>query len=79
MHFTGHGAHQPPALILDFLYGVAAYHWWGIGQDIKEVMQDSFMEHFKSIPILPDPPSNNGENSPEPDDNDNHEYMPPQP
>ena len=76
-HFTGHGTQQPLALILDFVYGVAAYNRWGVGQDIKKAMQNRFTEHLNSIPILPDSTSSDSENSPESDDNDDDEYTPP--
>jgi hypothetical protein len=61
------------------MYGVAAYRHWGGGQDIKEMMQHCFTEHYKSIPIPPASlPSSDNNSSPESNnlDNDDDEYKP---
>ncbi|KAF8347149.1 hypothetical protein F5887DRAFT_1131423 [Amanita rubescens] len=52
----GTGTSLPSTVILDYMYGVAAYRCWGSGQDIEEVMEQRFAEHYKSIPIPPAPP-----------------------
>ena len=73
MSITGTGISPPSTIILDFMYGVAAYQYWGSGHDIEEVMQRRFTEYYKSIPIPPAslPSSDN----PEPDGlNDDDEY-----
>ncbi|KAK2460178.1 hypothetical protein APHAL10511_007857 [Amanita phalloides] len=64
----------PSTVILDFMYGVAAYQCWGSGQDIKEVMQQCFAKHYKSITILPSPYSSDNDSSLEPDDP--NDYIP---
>jgi hypothetical protein len=62
---SGTGISPPPNLLLDFMYGVAAYRRWGGGQDISEVMQHRYTEHYKSIPIPPpSPSSSDGDSSP---------------
>ncbi len=71
------GISPPCTIILDFMYGVAAYRRWGSGQDVKEVMQQRFAERYKSIPIPPASPySSEGDSSPEPDDPDDNNYQP---
>ena len=74
---AGTGISPPSTVILDFMYGVAAYRRWGSGQDIKEVMEQRFAERYKSIPIPPASPySSEGDSSSEPDDPDNDDYKP---
>jgi hypothetical protein len=48
--FTGTGFAPPPAILLDYMYGVAAYKCWGAGQ-MDDLMQDRFLKHYKSIPM----------------------------
>lgn len=63
------GILPPSTVILDFMYGVAAYQRWGSGQDIKGVMEQRFVELYKSIPIPPvSPHSSDSDSSQEPDD-----------
>jgi len=52
---AGTGISPPSTVILDFMYGVAAYRCWGSGQDIEQVMQQRFAEHYRDIPIPPAP------------------------
>jgi hypothetical protein len=77
-HIVGTGIPPPSTVILDFMYGVAAYRRWGSGQDMREVMWHRFTEHYESIPILPASlPSSDGNSSPESDDlDDDDEYKP---
>lgn len=68
----------PSTLILDFMYGVAAYRCWGSGQDIKEVMLTRFAESYESIPIPPTPPhASENDSASEPDDPNDDNYIPP--
>ena len=53
---TGTGTPRPSTIILDYMYGVAAYRRWGSGQEIKELMQERFTECYESIPMPPAPP-----------------------
>jgi hypothetical protein len=75
---TGTGIPPPSTVVLDFMYGVAAYRRWGSGEEMREVMQHRFTEHYKPIPILPASlPSSDGNSSPESDDLDNdNKYKP---
>ena len=74
---AGTGILPPSTIILDYMYGVAAYRRWGSGHDIKEVMQDRFTEFYKSIPIPPASlPSSDGHSSPQSDDDDDKSYKP---
>jgi len=74
---AGTGISPPSAVILDFMYGVAAYRRWGSGQDMKEVMQQRFAERYKSIPIPSASPRSSGsDSSSEPDDPDEDNYIP---
>jgi len=78
---AGTGILPPSTIVLDFIYGVAAYRCWGSGHDIKEVMQAHFTKHYKSIPIPPASlPSSDGDSSPDSDnDHDDKSYKPGQP
>ncbi|KAI0289893.1 hypothetical protein B0F90DRAFT_1791095 [Multifurca ochricompacta] len=60
---AGTGILPPSTVILDFMYGVAAYRRWGSGQDIKEVMKQRFAECYKSIPIPPASPHSSDSDS----------------
>ncbi|KAF8347106.1 hypothetical protein F5887DRAFT_48592 [Amanita rubescens] len=73
----GTGTPLPSTVILDYMYGVAAYRRWGSGQDIEEVMEQRFAEHYKSIPIPPAPPySGDSDGYSEPDDPKDGDYIP---
>ena len=50
--FRGAGDSLPPAILLDYMYGAAAYHRWRDG-DIPEFMKDYHAEHYENIPLLP--------------------------
>ncbi|KAF8331187.1 hypothetical protein F5887DRAFT_1274000 [Amanita rubescens] len=66
---TGTGTSLPSTVILDYMYGVAAYRRWGSGQDIEEVMEQRFSKHYKSIPMPPASPySSDSDSFSEPDD-----------
>ena len=52
----GTGTPRPSTIILDYMYGVAAYRRWGSGQEIKELMQQRFTECYEPIPLPPSPP-----------------------
>ncbi|EKM77811.1 hypothetical protein AGABI1DRAFT_42982 [Agaricus bisporus var. burnettii JB137-S8] len=54
-HISRTATSPPSPLILDFMYGVAAYQRWGSGEDIKDVMQQHYTEHYKPIPVPPAP------------------------
>ena len=74
---AGTGVSPPPSILLDFMYGVAAYECWGGGQDISEVMQHRFAEHYESIPIpTPSPLSSDDGSSPEPNNVRDGDYKP---
>ena len=68
---AGTGIPPPSTLILDFMYGIAAYLCWGSGQDIKEVMRHRFTESYEPIPIPPAPVRDDDD-----DDDDDDEYVP---
>ena len=69
-HMAGTGIPPPSTLILDFMYGIAAYLRWGSGQDIEEVMRHRFTESYESISIPPVPVPRDD------DDGDDDEYIP---
>ena len=76
-HIAGMGISPPSTVILDFMYGVAAYRCWGSGQEMMDMMQHCFTKHYQSIPIpLASLPSSDGDSSPESDDLDDDEYNP---
>jgi hypothetical protein len=47
----------PPAILLDYMYGAAAYRRWGAGESMDGLMQRRFVEYYKPIPLLPRSPS----------------------
>ncbi|KAF8325684.1 hypothetical protein F5887DRAFT_1065316 [Amanita rubescens] len=74
---TGTGTSLPSTVILDYIYGVAAYQRWGSGRDIEEVMVQRFAEYYKSIPIPPAPPhSSDSDGFSEPDHPNDGDYIP---
>lgn len=50
---TSTGISPSPNILLDFMYGVAAYKRWGAGQEIKDVMLGRFTNHYGCIPQPP--------------------------
>ena len=58
----GTGTPRPSTIILDYMYGVAAYRRWGSGQEIKELMGQRFTECYESIPRPPAPPHTSDDN-----------------
>ena len=55
--FDGTKLSLPPAIILDYMYGVSAYKCWRSrqgGDDIHSTMKSYQIEHYKNIP--PGPP-----------------------
>ncbi len=62
-NFQGTDDTTPPIVLLNFIYGVAAYQRWqsppGIG-----IIEKYFKDHYKGIPVPPPrAPSSEGENS----------------
>ena len=49
------GNTPPAALLLDFMYGAAAYKRWGNGPEMKRIIHGRFLEEYQSIPILQKP------------------------
>ncbi|KAI9566886.1 hypothetical protein HD554DRAFT_2193715 [Boletus coccyginus] len=57
------GGPLPPAIILDYMYGIAAYKRWGRGGgDADPAMKSYHHEHYKNVP--PRPPSEDQTYSP---------------
>jgi hypothetical protein len=48
---------SPPAILLDYMYGAAAYQRWGTGVSMDGLMQQRFSEYYKPIPLPPPSPS----------------------
>ena len=48
----GTGNSPPPCVILDFMYGVAAYQHWHSGTAIDQVMKKRYEEKYRNISIL---------------------------
>ncbi|KAH9174872.1 hypothetical protein EDB89DRAFT_1948327 [Lactarius sanguifluus] len=52
--FEGTGSPLPPAVILDYAYGAAAYKCWGSTRDVHHgVMESYHREHYADIPVPP--------------------------
>jgi hypothetical protein len=47
----------PPAIILDYMYGVAAYSCWKSKQGVHSVMESYHQEHYSNIPVIYRSPS----------------------
>jgi hypothetical protein len=63
--FQGTEISLPPAVILDYMYGVAAYKCWRSSQadnEVHNMMKSYHKEHYADIPVPPCRPSNNGNN-----------------
>jgi hypothetical protein len=73
------GNAPPPALLLDFMYGAAAYKRWGNGSEMKRVIDDKFLDDYQSIPILEKPadPSSGEDSESEFDDPTDGDYIDP--
>jgi len=54
---------QPPAIILDFLYGVASYALWKGGKDPHAVLKKYRKDHYESIPMPPPAPLSDDDDS----------------
>ncbi|KAI9467417.1 hypothetical protein BJY52DRAFT_1238401 [Lactarius psammicola] len=74
----GTGSSLPPVIILDYLYGVAAYKQWGRRQgNAQPLMEKYHREHYANIPEPPPaPPSDNGVDAPDPGDPRDLDYSP---
>lgn len=71
---TGTGRLPPPAILLDYMYGVSAYRVWKTAQS-EELMKNNFTEYYDSIPI----PSSSDNDSDCKISDDNKPRTPPQP
>lgn len=68
--FSGTRVSLPPSILLDYMYGAAAYKHWGAGKCIVEIMQNRFSAHYKSIPMPPPSPTSSSSSSPGDDSGD---------
>lgn len=71
---------QPPAILLDFMYGAAAYKRWGNGPEMKYVIHSKFVEQYQSISSPQrrmDPPGGDSGSEPESDDPTDGDYVDP--
>ncbi|KAH9042299.1 hypothetical protein EDB84DRAFT_1576695 [Lactarius hengduanensis] len=67
----------PHDIVLDYMYGVAAYKRWKSTADIHDVMKSYYEAHYANIRPLPrKPPSDGGDDAPEPDDPRDTDYNP---
>jgi hypothetical protein len=60
----------PPAVIVDYMYGVAAYNRWSSRRDVDDVMESYRAKHYAHIPVppLPSPPSDDDDDDDAPFD-----------
>ncbi|KAH9172941.1 hypothetical protein EDB89DRAFT_2069178 [Lactarius sanguifluus] len=66
----------PHVVVLDYMYGVAAYKRWRSTADIHDVMKTYHQARYAHIPALPrKPPSDDSDDAPEPEDTGDH-YRP---
>ncbi|KAH9042313.1 hypothetical protein EDB84DRAFT_1266912 [Lactarius hengduanensis] len=67
----------PHDIVLDYMYGVAAYKRWKSTADIHAVMKSYYEEHYANIRPLPrKSPSDGGDDAPEPHDPRETDYNP---
>ena len=67
----GTGNSPPSAVILDFMYGAAAYKCWHSGAAIDQVMKERYEDKYRNIPTLISEPSDDrGEEDAESDPQD---------
>ncbi|KAH9004498.1 hypothetical protein EDB86DRAFT_2797478 [Lactarius hatsudake] len=68
---------RPHDIVLDYMYGVAAYKCWKSAAGIHDVMKSYYEAHYANIPALPrKPPSDGDDDAPEPDDTRDTDYNP---
>ncbi|KAH9042303.1 hypothetical protein EDB84DRAFT_1559481 [Lactarius hengduanensis] len=71
---------RPHEIVLDYMYGVAAYKRWKSTAGIHDVMQSYYEEHYANIPApsrnLPSDGGDGGDDTPEPDDPRDTDYRP---
>lgn len=77
---TGTGMSQPPSILLDFIYGVAAYLHWGVdSEEIDNVLKNHYDNRYGAIPA-PEPQvasDSEHEDISQFDDDDDEDYKPP--
>lgn len=76
---AGTGVSQPPSILLDFMYGVAAYSNWGsTGSGINNVLKNHYDKHYGAIPApIPQVASDSEYFSQSDDDFNDGDYIPP--
>jgi hypothetical protein len=79
--FQGQGGSLPPTVILDYVYGVAAYKSWNSQRNIHQVLDvmDEYRDaHYARIPPLPrdSPDDPDGTPGPDGDDPNDPDYIP---
>jgi hypothetical protein len=67
--FHDTGVPLPPAVILDYMYGVAAYKRWGTMQG-RSVVESYYLEHYAQIPAPPRRPPSDYDSNPPSDESD---------
>jgi hypothetical protein len=72
------GNAPPPAILLDFMYGAAAYKCWGSGSEMKHAIHNNLVKEYQSFPQKQmDPSSGDSGSEPEPDDRNDGDYVGP--
>ena len=76
--FQGDGVMLPSTVILDYVYGVAAYKTWHSNREgVPIIMNEYRKENYAKIPPLPrSPPDDTEDNTPVPDDPTDTDYNP---
>ncbi|KAH9965207.1 hypothetical protein BC827DRAFT_1382322 [Russula dissimulans] len=78
--FRGKGGLLPSTVILDYVYGVAAYQSWQSNRgDVSNVMKAYRDKHYAQITPLPPPPPQDTDDTDDPDDPTGPDYHPPEP
>ena len=70
----------PPTVILDYVYGIAAYMQWRStkddNDDIHSIMESYRQEHYMDIPVPHELPDNGSDGGDAPDDPNDPDYIP---
>ena len=61
--FQGTGEHLPPDILLDYMYGVAAYKCWRSSDEVHGLMRSFHDNHYANIPVPPLSPPYDDSNS----------------
>jgi hypothetical protein len=69
LRFRGTGTPSPSNVILDYMYGIAAFRCWGL-EASREMLQTYYESHYKPVLLTPNPHSGTDDGGSDCDDGD---------